>query len=406
MTPTTINPDRVSTSNKDWWDSKLRPNLVDMDMDRRFRKWKYDFGIGHLDPGECPVEGLKEAAIASAADWSDELVRYGDQRGYGPLRDAASERLNRFYDFEFPADRMTITNGSMQALTLLCEALVSPGETVLVEEYTYPGMYGALEKVGAQLVGVRGDEFGLDPADLERQLQSLRERGVDPKFLYIIPTFQNPTGSELSMDRRHAVVEIAQRSGLLIVEDDCYAELRFEGEPLPCLYQLNPDRTLYVSSFSKLVAPGIRMGYFLAPSDVLARIMSMKVDGGANTFTSLVLNRFLRSGFEDHLARLPALLAEKRDAAIDALQAHRNRFEGWSRPNGGVYLWLKLLASTDPIKILEKAQSRGVSYVPGSGCRWDRADGPFLRLSYAHLQGAEIRDGIAELAAAVEESST
>jgi 2-aminoadipate transaminase len=339
---------------------------------------------------ECyAVDELADCARAAIERDGTAILSYGSGLGYGPLR----ERLAAGHGVD--PSRILLTNGSLQGFVFLAQRL-APGRRVLVEQPTYDRPLKVLAELGADVVPLATDEEGLDPDALERALAT----GEKPAFLYVIPTFQNPSGRTLGEERRRRVVELAAAHDLLVLEDDPYGLIRFEGEPLPSLFDLSDGSIIYSSSFSKTISPGLRVGWMVLP-DGLAKELAL---AASSTYISpallgeAVVEEFLRRGrFDDNVARVSGLLKARRDAMVTAL-AHDLPDVRTSHPEGGYFLWAELGEGVDAGGVLRRAEEAGVTFVPGT----DFGGGPeSLRLAYSFVSLDEIVDGVARLAAAL-----
>jgi DNA-binding transcriptional MocR family regulator len=346
------------------------------------------FARGVPAPECLAVEELADCARAAVERDGTAILSYGTGAGYQPLREWIAERHG------VDAGRVFVTNGSLQGFVFLAQQL-APGRRVLVESPTYDRPLKILRALGAQVDAVAMDEEGLDPDALAEALAS----GDRPAFLYTIPTFQNPSGRTLSAERRRRVVEIAAEHDLLVLEDDPYGLVRFDGEPEPSLFELSGGTTTYSSSFSKTVAPGLRVGYFVF-GDALAAQLAATANG---TYISPVLlgqatvHEFVRRGnFEPNLERVNGLLKARRDAMLEALERHLPEAT-WSRPAGGYFLWLQLPGGADAADLARRLDGE-VAVVLGS----DFGGGPdTLRLAYSYVSPDEIGEGVRRLAAAL-----
>jgi 2-aminoadipate transaminase len=338
---------------------------------------------------ECPpVEALADCARSVLERDGRTILSYGPSPGYAPLRQTLAERHG-----VDPA-RIFITNGSLQGFVFLAQRL-APGRRVLVERPTYDRPLKILRELGADVVGLHCDDDGLDPEALEEALRT----GEAPAFLYLIPTFQNPSGRTLTEERRRRIVELAAEHDLLVLEDDPYGLVRFEGEPLPSLFELSGGATAYSSSFSKTIAPGLRVGWFVLP-DPLAK--QIEATATATYITPVLLGQatvfeFLDRGlFESNLERVRGLIGARRDAMIAAIDRELPGAR-ITRPEGGYFLWMELGAG-DAGELLPRAEAGGVTFVKGTDF-----DGTpdTLRLAYSFVSLDEVGEGVARLAAAL-----
>jgi 2-aminoadipate transaminase len=346
------------------------------------------FARGVPAPECLPVEELADCARAALERDGRTILSYGPSPGYAPLREWIAARHG------VPAERVFLTNGSLQGFVFLAQRL-APGRRVLVERPTYDRPLKILRELGSDVVGLDCDEEGVDPDALERELRN----GPAPAFLYLIPTFQNPSGRTLSEDRRGRIVELAREQDLLVLEDDPYGLVRFDGEALPSLFELSGGEVAYSSSFSKTIAPGLRVGWFVFPPE-LAR--AVEATATATYITPVLLGQATvhefvsRGSFEPNLERVKGLLGLRRDAMLEALDRDLPGIRT-TRPDGGYFLWLEL-GGVDAAGLLARAEEAGVTFVQGTdfGGASDTA-----RLAYSFVSTDEIADGVARLAASL-----
>ena len=346
------------------------------------------FARGVPAPECLPEELLADCAAEALRRDGKTILSYGPSPGYGPLR----ERLAAQHGVD--PSRIFLTNGSLQGFVFLAQRL-APGKRVLVERPSYDRPLKILRELGAEVVGLHCDDEGLDPDALADALAA----GERPAFLYLIPTFQNPSGRSLSTERRRRIVELAREHELLVLEDDPYGLVRFEGEPLPSLFELSGGETGYSSSFSKTIAPGLRVGWFVFP-EALAR--EVEATATATYITPVLLGQatvheFLQRGlFEPNLERVRELLGARRDAMIAAVDRELPGVK-ITRPEGGYFLWAEL-GGVDAGELLVRAEAAGVTFVKGT----DFDGGPdTLRLAFSFVSLDQIDEGVARLAAAL-----
>jgi 2-aminoadipate transaminase len=333
------------------------------------------------------------------------LARYPDPRGYVPLREIAQQRFARNHGMAPPIEEIVLTAGSMQALGLLAQAFIKPGEPVVVEEFTYSGTLSAFRRHGADLVGVPLDDDGMRMDALDDALTRLEREGRPARFVYTIASHQNPTGSIMPEARRRELLEIARRHDVLVVEDDCYADVRFSGEAAPALYKMaEPGRVLYIGSFSKILGPGVRLGYFIAPEALGAKLLMWKIDGGTSNLAAMIVAEYFREHLWTHIAEVSAAIKVKRDTVLAALQREFGEAITVRKPEGGLFLWVKLPDTTDVPKLIERARARGVICAAGRSFYYADKDIPYIRLAFGYPAVEEIPQGIAELAAAGREA--
>ncbi len=348
------------------------------------------FARGIPAPECLPVEELADCARAAVERDGHTVLSYGPVGGYEPLREWIAERHG------VSPGRVLVTNGSLQGFVFLASRFA--GARVLVESPTYDRPLKILAGLGAEVEALPMDEDGLDPDALEAALA----RGPEPAFLYTIPTFQNPSGRTLSTERRHRLVELARARGLLVLEDDPYGLVRYEGEAPPTLFELDGgEHVVYSSSFSKTIAPGVRVGYFVLPAALEHELEQLAV---STYITPVLLGQatvfeFLRRGrFEPNLERVRDLLRVRRDAMLEALAAELGGAARWSRPEGGYFLWLDLSEDVDAADLLRRAEDAGVTFVKGADFGGPRSS---ARLAFSFVSPDEIREGIRRLAALV-----
>jgi 2-aminoadipate transaminase len=340
------------------------------------------------------VAGLRQAADSAFAKDPGGATAYGTAIGYPPLRAWIAER------HQVEPENVIVTNGSMQADAFLFEALVEPGDTVIVERPTYDRTLLSLRNRGADVRMVELEADGIDVAALERVLVA----GAKPKLAHIIPNFQNPAGYTLSAEKRERLLELARAHDFTIFEDDPYVELRFEGSPHATMLSLDPERVVYASSFSKTVCPGIRVGYLVGPSELIARITKIATTTyiSPNMVAQAIVNEFCRSGaIARSIETVKEALRERAQTLAEALSRELPdaRFHP---PEGGYFMWVELPRGTDVGALFTAAAERGVQFVKGSEFVLEGADSS-LRLAYSGVTPAEIEEGVQRLAEAYRE---
>jgi DNA-binding transcriptional MocR family regulator len=349
------------------------------------------FARGAPAPECLAVDELADCARAALESDGVSILSYGPGGGYPPLR----ERLAEWHGVE--PSRVVITSGSLQGFAFLAEQLVSPGARVLVEAPTYDRPLKILARLGAEVVGVPMDEDGLIPDELPEG---------EFAFLYTIPTFQNPSGRTLSLERRRRLAELARERQLLVLEDDPYGLVRYDGDPLPSVFELaNGEQIAYCSSFSKTIAPGLRVGWYVLPPQLATEIEALAV----STYISppyltqaSVCELLRRQGFLPNVERINGLLRERRDAMLEALEREMPDDANWTRPEGGYFVWLELPSGPPAADLLPKAEEAGVTFVQGTDFFAGGRDGErALRLAFSFVSPDEIAEGVARLGALV-----
>jgi DNA-binding transcriptional MocR family regulator len=354
---------------------------------------------GFADPALFPREELAEATAAVLADDAARALNYGPT--FPGLVEFVADRL-RQRGIPAAPERVLIGYGSSQILGLLPHVLIEPGDTVIVEGPTFLGAVRDFADGGARIVGVPVDGDGMDVAALEATLRDLARRGERVKFIYTIPTFQNPTGTTLTLPRRQRLIDLACAHGVLIVEDDAYADLRFEGALPPPLAALDPEGVLHVGTFSKILAPGVRMGWACGPQAVIDRLRMVKVEGSSGPFLTRVIHRFCQDGRLDrHIAALNAHYRAKRDVMLAAL-AHEFPTEArWTRPQGGFFVWCELPEGISAAALQAASEARGATFLAGGHCFADGQGDNAIRLAFSFQSAEQIRAAVAIIGTAL-----
>lgn len=357
-----------------------------------------------------PVQRFREACQKVLATHAGSALQYGATEGYEPLREMIARHMAR-YAILARVENVLITSGSQQALDLIGKLLINSGDRVLVEAPTYLGALQAFNGYGAEYLSVPIDGDGLRTELLETSLR------LGPKFMYILPNFQNPAGVTLSPERRHQLILLADKYGIPIVEDDPYGQLRYEGEhvaPLVVLDRANLRRdngfsignVIYLSTFSKTLAPGLRLGWIVAPPQVISKLVQLKqgADLHTSTFTQCVAFEVARGGFLDqHVKLIRGFYRERRDVMLQALEEFFPPEVTWTHPQGGLFLWVTLPEGMDSQLLFQSALAENVAFVPGDS--FYAGNSPeschHLRLNFSHPNPEQIREGIRRLAVAV-----
>ena len=365
------------------------------------RRGTYDFAVAYPDPASLPLDDLVEGLRAALAEEGEDLALYAHPQGYTPLREYVANKLARDRAIHVTADDIILGDGSGQPIHMIAEVLLNPGDVVVVEDFVYSGTLNTFRRFQADLRGVACDDEGMLPDALEATIQQAIDDGKPPKLIYTVPTFQNPQGWTMSLTRRKALVELAQKHGIPILEDDCYVDLRYGGYDLPSIHSLDDSGlVLYVSSFSKVIAPGMRLGYMTAPRPVLERAIAVKSGGAVNTFAALAVHRYATGQLHSHIEEIVDIQREKRDAMLAAMAENFGDQATWSQPEGGLYLWVKLPEGADVVAVRDKILATDdVGYLPGTNFAADGVSGRnMMRLCYGYCTPEQIRTGIAALA--------
>lgn len=353
------------------------------------------FAGGLPAPELFDLDGIR--ASFDAVLGSPGVLQYSTSEGSAALRDEVARRYTA-EGLETTASDLIITTGSQQALGLLATSLIDPGDTILVEEPCYLAALQTFALAGARVVGIPYDDHGLDLDALDRAAEQ-----HDPKFFYTVPTFQNPTGRTHGLEERRRIAEIAHRRGFRIIEDEPYHQLRYSGDPLPSLATLAPDHVVSLGSFSKVIAPGLRIGWIRTTPDVRPTVTIAKqaADLHTSTIDQAAAAHYLASGRGGPaLGRIRAAYAERRDAMLDALPSALPARSTWNQPDGGMFVWVRLPEGMDAAASLGAALAQDVAYVPGAAFYSGAPDARTLRLSFTTYAPASIREGLSRLATA------
>ncbi len=370
-------------------------------------KWtgfpKYNFVGGNNDADQVPVDRLIAASNSVLTREGATLATYGlnsGPLGYRPLREFLVGKLKRDAGIVCTADEILITSGSLQGLDLVNGLLLSPGDTVLIEQECYQGSITRLTRRGVNIVGIPLDDDGMRIDAVAAALEDLKTKNIRPKYIYTIPTVQNPTGTIMSEDRRRELLKLSADYGVPIFEDDCYADLIWNGKRPPAIYAMSETGgVIHIGSFSKSVAPALRVGYIVAKWDVLSRILSIKTDAGSGALEQMVLAEFCAAHFADHVPKLNKGLRVKLDALMDALAEQFGTAAEFDDPKGGIFLWVKLPDNVDTMKLYQAALASGIAINPGTEWSVNAAHSKSrLRLCFASPTVSEIREGVAALA--------
>ena len=365
-------------------------------------------GGGLPSPDSFPLEDLAVIFEELLKEKNAGAFQYGPTPGDARLRAALVERL-KTRGVAVETEGVIVTHGAQQAIELLGRVLLDPGDTVVTTEPTYLGIFTALATYRPSYHGIRMDDEGLLTDVLEDDLRSLDRKGVRPKFLYVVPTFHNPAGVTMSARRRRRLADLAAEYRVLVVEDDPYYDLRFEGEDLPPVAALDKeDWVISVGSFSKILAPGFRVGWAAGHPDVIGKMSLAKqgVDLFTNSFGQRVAERYLRLGMLDrHLPQVRAMYRRKRDLMLAAMEEHFPEGVSWTRPQGGMFLWVTLPSGVDTRPLLPRAAERGVVFVPGHGFFPGPPEANHMRLNYSYPSEADIPRAIEALGGVLTEAT-
>ncbi len=370
------------------------------------------FAGGLPAPEVFPTREITEATARLMDRQGKIALQYSSTEGYKPLRQLIVDRMAR-YGIEVGPENVLITAGSQQALDLIAKLLINPGDRVLTERPTYMGAIQAFDSCQAEYVTVPFDDEGMRTDSLEEAVRT------GPKFLYVLPNFQNPGGVTMSLERRRRVVELANHYGIPIVEDDPYGQLRYEGSHLPPIVKLDAEahdcdhgqhaftgNVLYLSTFSKILAPGLRIGWIVAPVDVLSKIVQIKQgsDLHTGTFAQMVAYETAKEGFLDrHVMRIREMYGSRLRSMLASLERHMPEGVRWTRPQGGLFLWLEFPEGVDTMELLQEALRHKVAFVPGQPFHPDGAGLNTCRLNFSYCPPDVAEEGMRRLGEVVRE---
>ncbi len=362
------------------------------------------FGGGMPATEVFPIKEFEEACVRVLQTMGSQSLQYGSTEGVKTLRELIAQMSVRNH-IDVTPENILITSGSQQALDLLGKILINPGDRILVESPTYLGALQAWAPYGAEYVTVPMDEHGMVTEAVEEALRS------GPKFIYVLPNFQNPTGVSLSLERRKKLIELADRYGVPVVEDDPYGQLRYEGESLPSVVTLdgqlraNGDscyrgNVIYLSTFSKILAPGIRLAWVVAPPEVITKLVQAKqgADLHTPTFNQLVAYEVAKTGFlDEHIKLIRKVYHERRDVMLGALDSYFPSGVEWTHPDGGLFLWVETPENVDTTELLKEAVKENVAFVPGVSFFPSGGGHNTMRLNFSNASPEKIRTGISRL---------
>jgi 2-aminoadipate transaminase len=370
-------------------------------------KWNglatYSFVGGNNDPDQVPVDELIAAMSAVLKREGKDLATYGlasGPQGYRPLREFLSVKLKRTAGISCTPDEILVTSGSLQALDLVNGILLDRGDTIITEAETYQGSLNRWTRLGVNAVGIPLDRDGMRTDALAAALDELKSRGVRAKYIYTIPTVQNPTGTILPEARRLEMVRLAGQHGVPIFEDDCYADLIWSGQRPPAIHAMSKQGgVIHIGSFSKSIAPALRVGYIVAEWPLIARMLALKTDAGSGALEQMVLGEYCPQHFDAHVPPLTRGLRGKLETLMDALNEQFGTAAEFDDPKGGIFLWVKLPDVVDTMKLYQAGLAAGVAINPGPEWSTDKAYGKSrMRLCFASPSHEAIRAGVATLA--------
>ena len=363
---------------------------------------KYNFIGGHNDNESIPVESLKESINKVILKEGKTLAKYGLEsgpQGYLPLRKFISNQLKDSASIRCSEKEILVVSGSLQALDLVNQTFLKKGDTVIVEEDNYGGTISRLNKLGVKMVGVSLEEDGMNITELQEVLKNLEKKGIKPRYIYTIPTIQNPTGTIMSIQKRKALIALSKKYNVPIFEDDCYADLIFEKERPPAIKSFDNDGyVVYCGSFSKSIAPALRVGYLVADWTVLSRIMPHKTDAGTGSLEQMTLAEFCKKNFNTHIKSLRVELKNKSNAMCNAIDKYFGSSADYIKPDGGIFIWINMPKNIDTSRLYDLALKQGVAINPGSEWSINENGRHKMRLCFGNPSLFEIDEGVKLLA--------
>ncbi|PYM29236.1 MAG: hypothetical protein DMD80_09500 [Candidatus Rokuibacteriota bacterium] len=363
----------------------------------------FEFGGGYPDPVSFPYEGMIEATAKMMAAEGAQAMTYGDPQGYIGLRELICHKYQLFEMMKTRPENIVVANGSGQALSLAFSAFVDPGDAIIIEAPTFSGSLNTIRRHGPRILDVPVDDEGIVTDAVRERLQTLRREGRRCKLIYTIVNFQNPAGPSQSLRRRQELIALAHEYDTLILEDDAYGELRFEGETLPPLYALDRGgRVIRAGTLSKILGAGVRLGWLCAPKDMVPVLQSFLFGGGTNPFMSRVATYYMKDNMAAHVQRLIGVYRAKRDAMLKGLdEVLRDTDATISRPEGGFFLWIKLPSGTDKKRLAERAVEARIQYTPGPVFYANGGGEDYIRLAFSYEQPDKCYEGARMLAKAM-----
>ncbi|HEV2527257.1 MAG TPA: PLP-dependent aminotransferase family protein [Thermomicrobiales bacterium] len=356
---------------------------------------KISFIYGFPDPGSLPGTQVAEATARAMEHNAEKALQYGGVQGVPVLIETLLAKLKADQGIEAGPENVIVTSGASQAVELLFDAVIDPGDIVLAEQPTWSGFNSGLTNMGGKVAPITVDEHGSDVDGLAASLESYRAAGTPVKFIYVIPNFQNPTGVTMALERRKRLVELAQEYDTIILEDDAYFDLRYEGEFLPTIYSLDPNgRTIYLGTLSKIMGAGMRLGWAVGPAELITKMTVLKMEGGSGIFASYVAAEWMPEHLTTHIEGLREIYKRRRDIMLDALEKHMPEGTTWTKPEGGFFVWVTLPEGIDTVETAPMARERGVDYLPGQACFANPADRNTFRLSFSFASDEQIPEGV------------
>ena len=363
---------------------------------------RFNFIGGHNDSENIPVVSLRESIDNVILKEGKTLAKYGLEsgpQGYIPLRSFISSQLKNSASINCSEKEILVVSGSLQALDLVNTTFLKRGDTVIIEEENYGGTISRLKRLGVNMVGIPLEKDGMDLVFLQKVLDRLEGENKKPRYIYTIPTIQNPTGTIMSVEKRKGLIDLSKKYMIPIFEDDCYADLIYEKKRPPAIKSFDDEGyVIYCGSFSKSIAPALRVGYLVADWNVLSRILPYKTDAGSGSLEQMALAEFCKNNFSSHVNKLRSELKKKSDAICDALDKYFGSTADYQKPDGGIFIWIEMPEEVDTSRLYEIAIKQGVAINPGQEWSINPNGKHKMRLCYGNPTIDEIDEGIKLLA--------
>ena len=359
------------------------------------------FAGGLPNPASFPLDNIREIVESLIDKEGPYILQYGSTDGVNSFRDALGSLMKNRYGITINRENILITAGSQQALYILAKIFVNPGDHVVIEAPTYIGILTAFQSYYPDYISIEMDDEGMNTEILSEKLKKLKSDGKKPKLIYTIPTFQNPAGVTMNIERRKHLLELGEKYNVLIVEDDPYGELRYSGEPLPLLKSMDKnDNVIYLGTFSKVLAPGMRLAHMIADEEIIRKAVLAKqgIDLCTNTFAQYIARDYITGGYlQRHLPEIRVMYKRHRDLMLNAMEDYFPPGVKWTKPDGGMFLWVTLPDRVDARKMFKRAIENKVAYVVGSAFYSQRDHKNTMRLNFTYSSEEQIEDGIKRL---------
>jgi len=385
---------------------KMKTSVIRELLKLTVRPGLISFAGGLPDPNLFPIEDVKKIAAEVLDTYPKFVLQYSATEGITPLREALVEHVKRTSPCDITIDNIVITNGSQQALDLVSMVLINPGDTVIAGAPTYLGGISAMRGYDANFRIVELDEHGMNPDALENLLDELEADRIKPKFIYIVPSFQNPKGVTVPEERRKQIADIAIERSLLILEDTPYGELTFSERVHRDIYYYAPQNTLHTGTFSKIFAPGFRIAWLLGPEEAIHKVVLAKqaADLCSAAFPQYIIYEYMKRGLlYQHIEKIREAYGKKRDIMISAMKRYFPESVTWTEPTGGMFLWVTLPKGCDTARMFERALEKNVAYVIGKAFYLEDDGHNAMRLNFSHSTFEEIEEGIRRLGETIKE---